>query len=99
MNDTNTMKLTGEALDRAIAAYVDACVLLLHQAFQRDTNTEQAFRVWIDEEFHSTKSVEVLRHDAPLNTVARYLGIPRHDIDESILKRAAKKPGKGRFGD
>jgi hypothetical protein len=32
----------------------------------------------------------VLLHDPPLHTVARYLGIPDREIDQSVIRRAAK---------
>jgi hypothetical protein len=84
------MSLTGDALKTAISNYSGRCLLLLRQAYQRDTNTQQAFDAWIRDEFRNTKSSDVLLHDAPLHTVARFLGIPRSEIDQETIKRLTK---------
>jgi hypothetical protein len=90
MNDLHMMSLSGNALRRAISDYRDKCLLLLQQAFGRDTDTQQAFAVWLGEEFRETKSPDVLLHDPPLRTVARFLGIPDREIDQSIIRKAKK---------
>ena len=90
MNDLHVMSLTGDALNRAISDYADRCLLLLRRAFQKDTNVQQAFSAWIQDEFSETKSPDVLLHDPPLRTVGRFLGIPYHTIDEAVIKRAAR---------
>jgi hypothetical protein len=90
MSDLHFMSLTGNSLNSAISTYTDRCVLLLQRAFQRDIDTQQAFRVWVNDEFRQTKSPAVLLHDDPIYTVARYLGIPRLNIDAAVIRRAAK---------
>ena len=90
MNDLHVMSLSGDALNKAISTYMERCTLLLGQAFQRDTTIQQAFTVWLQEEFRETKSPDVMLHDPPLHTVARYLGIPDREIDQSVIRRAAK---------
>jgi hypothetical protein len=90
MNDLHVMSLTGNALKRAISDYTDKCLLILQQAFQKDTNTRQTFRAWIGDEFRDTKSADVLLHDSPLHTVARFLGIPDQDIDQAVIRRAGR---------
>lgn len=90
MNDLHVMSLRGDILKRAVSAYIDKCVMLLRQAFQRDTSTQQAFRTWIQDEFRDTKSPDILLHDPPLHTAARYLGIPHREIDQAVIRRAAK---------
>lgn len=90
MNDLHVMTLSGDALNRAVSDYTAKCVLLLRQAFQRDTDTQQAFAVWLGEEFRDTKSPDVLLHDPPLHTIARYLGIPDREVDQTVIRRAKK---------
>jgi hypothetical protein len=90
MSDLHFMKPTGNSVSGAISTYIDRCVLLLYRAFQRDTDAQQAFRVWINDEFQQSKTPTVLLHDDPIYTVARYLGIPRLEIDPTVIRRAAK---------
>lgn len=90
MKEVHVMTLSGNTLSRAVSAYIDRCILLLRQAFQKDTNIQQAFVVWLRDEFAETASPDVLLHDSPLYTVGRYLGIPKGQIDHEVIKRAAK---------
>jgi hypothetical protein len=90
MNDLHVMSLTGDALNRSISGYAEKCLLLLQRAFQKDTTVQQAFGAWIQDEFRETKSPDVLLHDPPLFTVGRFLSIPYHEIDQAIIKRAAR---------
>jgi hypothetical protein len=90
MSDLHIFRRDSNEIGNARSVYIDRCVLLIQHAFGRDLNTRQTFRAWIDQQFEKSNSVLVLLHDDPVYTVARFLGIPRADIDQSILRKAAK---------
>jgi hypothetical protein len=91
MNEIHVMeRVPGEAMNKAIAVYLDRCMLLIDKAFQKDFDTRKAFEVWAKEEFAKTKSPAVLLHDDPIYMVARYLGIQRLQIDQGVMRRATK---------
>lgn len=83
--------------NRAIAIYSERCGVILARVFKRNATVQSAFSAWLSDEFRDTRNAAVLLHDAPLLTVARYLGIPGSKIDHDIIAKAAKVARKEKW--